>query len=322
MVGEGSFFSGRKSRLSQLIANTKMFTIDTSTVLGTLPKKPGMPVIPTTTGGVFVQDKPAFVSTVDGVTFVPFGLKKHYHDVDADDNGGLWTEMVIRNSGLMIPWYNYSYSLSDFFEEKTGTGAGAVLVTTSTTAALDIIAGTSANGYDNLRTNGGQYRLNEQSALEMKIQYNGAGLFTNYIWRAGVNAEMINLVNDTTAVSYGIEACPADAKALVFSCDGAGARSTLPTVFNNDETAHIWALKHEPSTPRIRVTRDTDFTPTNVTDKTTEVPIAGTTATGKMFSMGVKSTVSSASKKITYRGATFIGVPEGTWKWQVTEFPP
>jgi hypothetical protein len=321
MVGEGSFFSGRKSRLSQLIANTKMFTVDTATVLGTLPKKPGTPMIPTTTGGVFVKDKPVFYSANDDGSIVPFGMKKHYHDNDLDDNGGIYSEMVIRNAGLMVPWYGYQYSLSDFFEEKTGTGAGATLVTTSTTCAIDLVAGTSANGYDNLRTSSGQYRLNEQSVLEMKIQYNGAGLFTNYIWRAGVNAEMINLTNDPTAVSYGIEACPADAKALVWSSDGAGARSTLPTVFNNDETAHIWLLKHDPSIPIIRVSRDTDFTPANVTDKSTEIPVSGTTATGKMFSMGVKATTASASKKITFRGANFIGVPESSWKWQFTEFP-
>ena len=124
MTGEGLFFSGRNSRFSQTIANTKTFTIDTALNLQTLPKKGGMPMIPTTTGGLFTKNVPVFYDVDENGSVIPFGMRKHYHDDDLDTNGGIASEVYFRNAGLMVPFYLYQFHPTNWIEEKTGTGAG------------------------------------------------------------------------------------------------------------------------------------------------------------------------------------------------------
>lgn len=318
MVDEGVSFSGNKSRLSQVRVNTKTFTIaDFATILAE-PKKPGKPYIPTSTGGGLEQDVPVFYSTLDNGQYIPFGNKSHYHTADNDSSGGLYYQLPVKNIGAYLLWIGQNFNVNQFYVETNGTGAAVTNDVNGTTGRIKVESGTSLDGYANIRIMSVPMSYAFDSSIIVRVEHSGA--LTNYLFRAGVAGERVIDSNDPTQRSYGIEACPADAKMLIWSADGS-TRSTIPTVFDYDTSIHYWLLRHRPSLPKIFGNRDVDFTTGNTAEKTNNIPTSGSTPTRALFSAGMKSTVSSASKILYYRGAVIAGMPALDWRYFHPQYP-
>lgn len=318
MVDEGVAFTGNKSRLSQVRVNTKMFTIDDFATILALPKKGGQPFIPNSTGGGLEKNVPVFYDVDENGQYIPFGNKSHYHTADNDSSGGLYYQVLVKNIGSYLLWNGQTFKATDFYVETNGTGAAVTDDVNGSQGRIKIESGTSQDGYANIRKMSVALSLQYDSAFIVRVEHSGA--LTNYLFRAGISGERVIDSNDPTQRSYGIEACPADAKMLIWSADGS-TRSTIPTVFDYDTSIHYWLLRHRPALPKIWGNRDADFTTGNTAEKTNNVPTGGTSMTRALFSVGIKSTVSSASKILYYRGAMVAGMPVGDWRYFHPQYP-
>jgi hypothetical protein len=152
-----------------------------------------------------------------------------------------------------------------------------------------------------------------------QVRVSMAGNLTQYLFRLGVSCERVNDANDPTQRSYGIEACPADSKVLIFSADGS-TRSTIPTVFNHDVAIHNWLLRHRSSLGKIWGNRDLDFTAGNTSEKTNNIPTDNTSASSGLLCGGIKTTDTN-SKQLYYRGAVIAGMPSSSWRFFHPKYP-
>src|SRR5262245_388788 len=275
------------------------------------PLYPCMRVIPTTTESGFTKDV-AMRRNADNNAWITDGLGKHLHAHNTDADGGLLVDMERPNMGNLLRWLGNTYKASDFFIDKSGTLADATDEISGSIGRIKIEAGTTLNGYANIRKFGVTIDFNNPSAFETRLEHNGAT--TNYLWRAGISAEMINLANDTTQQSYGLEACSASgANILIYSCSPP-VRSTVSSGYAIDTTSHTWYVVCDPTTPNIVVTRDADFA--NSVTKTSDIPITGNGQSACLFGAGIKTTLGSETKIIRYTGTVVMGRYGTTgWKW-------
>lgn len=292
--------------------DAKTFMVDTSLNIFNFPKIPGQPFIPRDSGNGFVKNQPCFLS-VDGDVIIPFGLQRHTHSHDTDVDGGLQIEEFLGNIGNLDIWLGNTYTMMDYVVQISG--AGAAVNDNATNSYIELVTGTAVNGYANINRKGNPIDFSKKSAFMSKFEYEDT--IANYLFRAGICAERPDLANDPTQRSYGIEGCSAQSNFQCWSCDGT-ARSTTSTTYAVDSVGNTWMAQHNPAVPNIIYTKNVLFGANQVT-KTSDIPTSGTSDSTKYFSVGIKSTLVSQSKRILYRGSVVmgnVGTPE--WKWYAT----
>jgi hypothetical protein len=313
-VDLGKPFQGALAEASDARVNSKMTTWADAAYLSTLaPLYPCMRIVPTTTGFGFTKDI-GMRRNADNNAWILDGMGKHLHSKDTDVDGGLLVDIELVNFGITLRNLHTDYVAKDFYVEKSGTNADAtddISTGTGTAGRIKIEAGTTLNGYANIRRPGLNLDFAQKSAFEARLEHNGAT--TNYLWRSGVSGEMINDANDPTNPSYGIEACSASGTSiLIWSCDST-TRSTLSSGYAVDTTNHTWILQHDPNTPNLVLTRDADFA--NSVPKVSNIPVSGISKTSCNHTSGMKTT-DTVTKILRWHGYVIIGrVGNATWKW-------
>ena len=290
--------------------NAKTWMIDTADNVFNFKKIPGQFFMTTDDGHGYVKDQPYFIST-DGNTTIPVGVKKHAHSKDTDAEGGLMIEQFLANIGNLQLYFGQQFIDTDFYKDISGTGATVATVVTSNSAYVNVEAGTSTNGYANVRKIGNAIDFAKKSAFMARAELNGT--IANYLLRLGIDAEMVNDANDATTRSYGIEACSGQTNWQCWSCNGT-TRSIVATSYAVDTSIHTWMAQHYPAVPNIIYTRDNDTA--NAVTKTTEIPTGSIGVPSHMFGAGVKTTTSSQTKQWRMRGiAVYGGIGTTGWKW-------
>jgi hypothetical protein len=271
---------------------------------------PCMSVIPTSTGFGFVKDRRRR-RNADNSDWIEEDLTKHFHDDETDDAGGSFSEIERRNFGNTSRWLNNTFNVNDYVAEVSGTGAAVANEISGDIGRIRIEAGTTLNGYANAQVFGVPQSFAQNSAFMAMVEHEGN--LTSYIMKLGLNAENINVANDTTAPKYGVEACSASgSNVLLFSCKPP-TRSTLITGYTHDVNLHSWYVQHILADNKIYLTRDVDFP--NTVFKDSDIPISGKTVLAKYWQMGMKSTVASASKILRWYGGA-AGGTYGEDLWQ------
>lgn len=271
---------------------------------------PCMSVIATSTGFGFKKDRRRRRSA-DNDNWIEEDLTIHLHDANTDEAGGLLTNIEQHNLGNNLRVLRNIYNANNFIIQSSGTGAGVTNETSGSVGRIKIEAGTTSGGYADASEYGVPLSFSNDSAIMMLLEHNG--LLTNYVMRAGINAEMINLSNSTTQQSYGIEACSASgSNVLIWSCKPPN-RSTLISGYTHDALLHSWYLRHIIANAEIVLTRDIDFA--NSVSKTDDIPISGITQSKSLYGMGMKTTAASASKILRFYGAVIYAAYGDTlWK--------
>jgi hypothetical protein len=292
--------------------DAKTFMIDTSLNIFNFPKIPGQPFIPRDTGNGFVKNQPCFLS-VDGDVIIPFGLKKHTHSHDTDIDGGLQIETFLANIGNLDIYLGNTYNINNWIPQVSG--AGAAVTEGATNTMVELTTGTALNGYANVNRKGNPIDFSKKSAFVARFEYEDT--IANYLFREGINAERVDLANDPTQRSYGIEGCSAQSNYQCWSSDGT-ARSTTSTIYAVDSVDNTWMAQHNPASPNIIYTKNVDFGANQVT-KTSDIPVSGIGATANYFSAGIKSTLISQAKRIFQRGVVVMAnIGSTEWKWYAT----
>ena len=267
-------------------------------------------VIPTSTGHGFVKDRRRR-RNADNSDWIEEDLTKHFHDDETDDAGGSFSEIERRNLGNTMRWLNNTYNVNDFIAEVSGTSAAVANELSGDIGRIRIEAGTSLNGYANAQVFGVPMAFSQNSAFLVMVEHEGN--LTSYLLKIGYNAENINVANDTTQPKYGIESCSASgSNVLLFSCKPPN-RSTLISGYTHDQNIHSWYVQHILADNKIYLTRDVDFP--NTVFKDSDIPIAGSSVSARLFSMGMKSSIASASKILRYYGGV-AGATYGDPLWQ------
>lgn len=299
----GKRFAGNLTDASNNRFDARLTTWGTSAYLSTLsPLFPCMRVIPTDTGAGFIKDEPMRRDS-DNTIWLPDGIAKHLHDADSNPAGGLLTEVEQANQGNALRALYNVYNANEFYAQTTGTGAAVANELSSSIGRIRIEAGTSTNGYADASLFGIPLGFDRDSAIHMILEHEG--VTTNYICRAGINAEMINLANNTAQASYGKENCSASGNnELIWSCKPP-TRTTVSTGYAVDANIHSWFLQHSVADVKIYLTRDIDHA--NKVFKNTDIPVSSYTESRTLFGMGMKTTTSSASKILRFYGATVFG---------------
>lgn len=300
--------------LSDLRLDAKTWMVDTSDNIFNFPKVPGQFFLPRDSGHGYVKNSPMFLS-VDGDVMIAIGLKKHAHSMDTDPEGGLMIEEFLGNIGNLDVYLGNSWSTSDFHAEVSGTGAAVATEISGSNANTKLTSGTSTNGYANIKRFGVSLSFAKKTAF--MARYELTGTIANYLLRLGIDAERLDLANDPTQQSYGIEACSGQTNWQTWSSDGT-TRSNTATSYAVDTNANVWMAQHDPTEPEIVFTKNLDLGANQVT-KTSDVPVSGAAASQSLWAAGIKSTTTSQSKDLKHRGVVVIAnMGLSGWTWYAT----
>jgi len=297
--------------LSDMRLDAKTWMIDTADNIFNFPKIPGQFFLPRDSGHGYTKNQPFFLS-VDGDVNIPLGIKKHSHSMDTDLDGGLMVEEFLGNIGNLDVYLGNTFTVNDYILEYSGTGA---LASESSGAGIDMTTGTANNGYANIRRKGVPIDFSKKSAFVTRFEYEDT--IANYLFRQGIKAERVDLANDPTTKSYGIEGCSAQTNFQCWSCNGT-SRSVTPTSYAVDSVDNVWMAQHNPGDVEIIYTKSVDFGSNQVT-KTSDIPVSGAGSSTNYYSAGIKTTTTSQSKRLFHRGVIVvanIGLAE--WKWYAT----
>lgn len=296
--------------ITDMRLDAKTWMVDTADNIFNFNKIPGQTFIPRDTGHGFTKNQPCFLS-VDGDVIIPIGLKKHTHSMDTDLDGGMEIEVFLDNIGNLDVYWGTTFNMNDFTQEFSGTGAGISEAATGV-FRVEMDTGTATNGYANIRRPGVPIDFSKKSAFVAREELEGT--IANYLLRIGLNAEKVDVANDPTLPSYGIEACSAQTNWQCWSSDGT-ARSTTPTSYAVDSVVNVWMAQHYPADNQIIYTKNIDFGSNQVT-KESDIPISGIGATRQYFSAGVKTTTTSQAKQLRHYGSlVFANMGNPEWKW-------
>lgn len=308
-VNPARSFTSLRRNLSLDICNAKMTHSDTGLELDIMGKDNGMTFVPSSDYGTLKEGELYY--WYNG--FKLAGMKKHTHSADSEGQGGLQAEVFISNIGnCLIAAYN-TFNKNMFFTEVGNSGVAAADEISGSLARVKFATSTTLNGYTNGRIFGVPLGFDKNSAFMTRIEHEGN--LTSYNERWGVNAERIDAAINNAQGSYGFEACAADTKVLSYSGDGT-TRTTLATAYDNDVNIHTWLALHEPGLARIRFIRDVNFTPINITTKSTNVPISGQTEDMCLWGCGIRRTVASAEKILRFMGLNLYGQYSGNISWR------
>lgn len=303
------FFGTLLNDISDLRLDAKTWMTDTADNIFAYQKIPGQFCLPRTSGHGYTKNVPFFVD-VDGVTEIPLGIKKHSHSIDVDSDGGLMINQFLDNIGNLDIYLGNTFSSMDYIIEVSGTGA--IVNDGLTTSNVELVTGTAVNGYANIHRKGVAMDFGKPSAFMHRFEYEDT--IANYLFRTGIAAERVDLANDPTQRSYGVEGCSAQSNFQCWSCNGT-TRSTTSSSYPVDSNSNAWMAQHDPTIPNIVFTKNVDFGANQVT-KTSDIPTGGSTNSTSYWGAGIKSTIVSQSKRLLNRGVVLIGsVGISEWKW-------
>jgi hypothetical protein len=300
--------------ISDVRLDAKTWMIDTADNIFNFPKIPGQFFLPRDSGHGYTKNSPMYLS-VDGDIMIALGLKKHTHSMDTDLEGGLMIEEFLANMGNLDVFLGTSWKATDFLQEVSGTGAAVADEVSGSSADTKLTAGTSTNGYANIKRFGVAMDFSKKSGFIAR--YELTGTIANYLLRLGIDAERLDLANDATQQSYGIEACSGQTNWQTWSCDGT-TRSNTATSYAVDTNANVWMAQHDPTEPEIIFTKSLDLGANQVT-KTSDIPVSGISASQSLWAAGIKSTTTSQSKDLKHRGVIVLAnIGLTGWKWYAT----
>jgi hypothetical protein len=295
--------------ISDLRLDAKCWMVDTADNIFAYPRIPGQFFLPKTSGHGYTKNQPFFLD-VDGVTEVPLGIKKHTHSQDLDLDGGLMINEFLGNIGNLDIYLGNSMGSSEYLTQVSGTGAA--VNNTATSSYYELVTGTSSNGYANISRKGVAMDFSKSSAFMARFEYEDT--IANYLFREGIAAERVDLANDPTQKSYGIEGCSGQSNFQCWSSDGT-SRSATPTSYAVDSVSNVWMAQHNPADLEIIYTKNVNFGVNQVT-KTSDIPNSGSGNSANFYSAGIISTTTSQSKRILHRGVVVIAnIGTTEWKW-------
>jgi hypothetical protein len=226
---------------------------------------------------------------------------KHDHSADTDPAGGLFSNVLMPNTGLHVDLNVPSPRTTDFFNTNTGGTVADDIAANQWRVKLD--TGTTANNFR--QEDRGSIKLDFGSKIKFQAKLEEQAVSTSLQCRVGCNIETANAAQNNATKCLGFEFCDANGTTYQLSSGDGAARSVINTAVAF-AGAHSVKFFYTPSTNVVGTIDATTVT------KSTNLPNSGVCDADKTARFGIMTT-NTVTKTLYIYGYRVIGVPNDNW---------
>lgn len=255
----------------------------------------------TLTEAGFIADV-TYIRSADGLSWKP-AFRKHYHDDDTDEAGGLLFEIMRRNSPKLFDLSKHLTMHAGAFSQLHSGGGAVVEINNANSMGLEIRSSTNSPSVINDAGNIVDGGPNLDLANRYIFQYKGRVTSANsaILWRLGIGMEYSHNSPDNN-VKFGLEGCDGDGINIqLVSADTVGRTKVNTGAPMLPSVSKIYRVDYNPAL-KVQYDDNDGFT----VSKTTNVPSGGVVPQDAMFRAGIKTTTTT-QQKLLIRSLRIMG---------------
>jgi len=297
----GGLWTAAQDSPSQSRMNQKTVCIDTGTNLAAIsPTYPGQLIFSLDSTGGFTTNF-LYERNATNNAWIQISPPTS-HDHSSAAQGGVFSNILVNNSGQYVQYNYFSPKLADFYTGLT-TGGTPTNVQGSGNWYVNLATGTVAN--NTCQADIGGIAINFGSPIKFNFKVGESGGSTFIQGRMGIGIENVGALVGT-GKCLGFEFCDTTGTAYVLVSGSGTARSALSTgqaFAGNNDIRFLY-------TPGLSVIGTVNQTV--ATTKTTNLPNSGACPNDKVGRFGIQ-TINTVGKNLLIFGGQIVGMPSDTY---------